>query len=97
MTQLISKAIPKLPTLLAALLLLGGCATPARQLMPTPALYRQPGGVPVFASTSVQRHSTDVDLLYVTDRGPETTEDGTTIPYGQVLPGKSASVPPWCA
>jgi esterase/lipase superfamily enzyme len=83
MPQLIPKSIPRLPTLLAALLL-AGCATPARQLMPTPSLYRQPGGVPVFASTAIQAHSTDVDLLYVTDRGPETTENGTTIPYGQV-------------
>jgi esterase/lipase superfamily enzyme len=84
MTQSFQKSIPKLMSLLVALLLLAGCATPARQLMPTPALYRQPGGVPVFESTAVQRHSTDVDLLYVTDRGPETTADGTTIPYGQV-------------
>ena len=84
MTQSFHKSIPKLTILSVALLLLAGCATPARQLMPTPELYRQPGGVPVFDSTAFQRHSTDVDLLYVTDRGPEITADGTTIPYGQV-------------
>ncbi len=58
-----TQSFPKRATLLVAFLLLTGCATPARQLMPTPELYRQPGGVPVFDSTAVQRHTTDVDLL----------------------------------
>jgi hypothetical protein len=31
-----------------AALLIGGCATSARQLMPTPTLYQFPGGQSVF-------------------------------------------------
>lgn len=68
--------------LLAGGLTLAGCATSPRQLMPTPLLYRQPGGVPVF-SEPVNQRGTDLEFLFITDRGPERTSRGE-IPYGQV-------------
>jgi len=50
--------------------------------MPTPVLYQQPGAIPVIAQTRETRgSSTDVDLLYITDRGPETDAEGM-LPYG---------------
>jgi len=68
--------------------LLGGCATGARQLMPTPTLYQQPGGQPVFAESPASRPSPDLDLLYVTDRAARTeaeaeAADTAPSPYGQ--------------
>jgi esterase/lipase superfamily enzyme len=67
-------------------LLLGGCATGARQLMPTPTLYQQPGGQPVFAESPASRPSPDLDLLYVTDRAAQTeaeAADSAPSRYGQ--------------
>ena len=61
---------------------LAGCATPPRQLMPTPVIYERPGGPPVFAAPRETAGSTDVDLFYITDRGPETNPE-STLPYGQ--------------
>ncbi|MBK5964757.1 hypothetical protein CCR95_11865 [Thiocystis minor] len=77
---------------LLAVTLIGGCATPARQLMPTPALYQLPGGQPVFDRSAMtpQRQSPDLDLLYVTDRAPATPaeleaqgQDQGPLLYGQ--------------
>ena len=65
--------------------LLGGCATGARQLMPTPTLYQQPGGQPVF-DLGQSPQGPDVDLLYVTDRAAQTeaeAADTAPSPYGQ--------------
>ena len=71
-------------------LLLGGCATSARQLMPTPTLYQLPGGQPVFDLPEEARQSPDLDLLFVTDRAPPTkaeieaaAEGNDPVPYGQ--------------
>jgi len=75
-----------------AALLIGGCATSARQLMPTPVLYQLPGGQPVFdrAAETRQRRSPDLDLLFITDRAPPTAaeleaqgQDQGPLPYGQ--------------
>ena len=68
--------------ILLAILLIGGCATRARQLMPTPALYQLPGGQPVFDRSQESRQSPDLDLLFITDRAPE-TESESTLPYGE--------------
>jgi esterase/lipase superfamily enzyme len=67
-----------------AALLLGGCATSARQLMPTPTLYQLPGGQPVYdrAKQTQLSPTPDLDLLFITDRAPE-TEPERTLPYGQ--------------
>jgi esterase/lipase superfamily enzyme len=54
--------------------------------MPTPTLYQQPGGQPVFAQSPAPGQSPDLDLLYVTDRAPRTAaeaEDTGPMPYGQ--------------
>jgi esterase/lipase superfamily enzyme len=77
-----------------ALVLIGGCATTERQLMPTPSLYQYPGGQPVFDQAVEARQgpgqSPDIDLLFITDRAPPTpaeleaqAEDGGPLPYGQ--------------
>jgi esterase/lipase superfamily enzyme len=71
-------------------LLLGGCATSARQLMPTPTLYQLPGGQPVFDLPEEARQTPDLDLLFITDRAPPTeaeaeaaSEDQDPLPYGE--------------
>ena len=78
-------------TVLAAVLI-GGCATSARQLMPTPTLYQLPGGQPVFNLPENSQRSPDLDLLFITDRAPPTPaeleaqakEKGAgPMPYGQ--------------
>ena len=59
---------PRLAVFLCASLLLGGCATGARPLMPTPVLYLAPGGQPVFDPAQAVPTTPDVDLLFITDR-----------------------------
>jgi esterase/lipase superfamily enzyme len=67
---------------LAAVLIVG-CASETYRLMPTPVLYQEPGAVPVILqSKEVRGYSTDVDLLYITDRGPE-TDAASILPYGE--------------
>jgi esterase/lipase superfamily enzyme len=73
----------KLLAFLATAVLVAGCASKPRQLMPTPVLYKEPSAVAVFEQPLEERGpSTDVDLLYITDRGPETDPE-STLPYGQ--------------
>jgi esterase/lipase superfamily enzyme len=78
--------------LLLAVTLVGGCATSARPLMPTPTLYQLPGGQPIFdgAPVTAQSREPDLDLLYITDRAPPTAaelearaDDQAVLPYGQ--------------
>jgi esterase/lipase superfamily enzyme len=71
-----------LTSLTVAVLLLGACASAPRQLMPTPVIYQQPGGERVFAEPREALASTDIDLLFITDRGAETDPE-STLPYGQ--------------
>jgi esterase/lipase superfamily enzyme len=73
-----------------AALLVGGCATEARQLMPTPILYQLPDGQPVFEGAETSRQTPDIDLLFITDRAPPTAaeteaaaETKIPVPYGQ--------------
>ncbi|MBK5971270.1 MULTISPECIES: alpha/beta hydrolase [Thiorhodovibrio] len=84
----------KLGSALLTAALLAGCASSARQLMPTPTLYQLPGGQAVFEPAVEARQglaqSQDIDLLYVTDRAPPTpaeleaqAKDETPLPYGQ--------------
>ena len=67
-------------------LLLVGCSS-APKLMPTPNIYADGGSYPE-SSVRPGLKSNKVDLLFVTDRAPETTADGT-LKYGI---GRSASV-----
>lgn len=73
---------PRIAVILCASLLLGGCATGARPLMPTPVLYQTPGGQPVFDPAHAVPATPDVDLLFITDRANETAAD-SPLPYGQ--------------
>ncbi|WP_295399910.1 alpha/beta hydrolase [uncultured Thiocystis sp.] len=68
--------------ILLTVVLLGGCAASGRPLMPTPLLYQLPGGQTVFDPSSQGRLNPDVDLLFITDRAPETVPESTQ-PYGQ--------------
>ena len=68
--------------LLVAIALLTGCASKPRQLMPTPVIYQEPGAQALFEQSSELFGSTDVDLLFITDRGAETNPEGI-LPYGE--------------
>jgi esterase/lipase superfamily enzyme len=67
-------------------LLLVGCSS-APKLMPTPNIYIDGGSYPE-SNVPMELKSSKVDLLYVTDRAPETTDNGA-LEYGA---GRSASV-----
>ena len=77
---------PSLVTVLFLTLLLVGCAS-TPELMPAPNIYADGGGYPE-SSVAPGLKSNQVDLLFVTDRAPETSADGT-LEYGT---GRSASV-----
>ncbi len=64
---------------LACLTLVAGCAE-SRQLMPTPSLYADETA-PLFGDLAPELTSTQVELIYVTDRAPETDEAGN-LTYG---------------
>lgn len=68
-------------------LLLAGCSTTGRPLMPTPNLYVDSDLKP-FADVPPALQSNKVDLLYLTDREPETDEKGD-LRYGY---GRSRSL-----
>lgn len=67
-------------------LLISGCSSKQR-LMPTPNIYLERGQYPE-SGVPLEYKNSKVDLLYVTDRSPEKSEDGRLI-YGT---GRSASV-----
>ena len=71
--------------MLPLLLVSVGCAT-GHALMPTPNVYDRPGGYPEDGVSPPFRNS-EVDLLFVTDRAPETV-DGS-LAYGSL---RSASL-----
>ena len=67
--------LPLLIGLLLPIILLVGCAT-ERPLMPTPAIYEDPGGEPLFTGLSSTQQQTAINLFYVTDRhGRKLTDD----------------------
>ncbi len=65
-------------TSIACLLMLGGCTS--YSLMPTPNIYAAESGYPEDQVPEALR-SNQVDLLYVTDRSPESDENGK-LAYG---------------
>lgn len=71
--------------LLCVLASAAGCGS--RELMPTPTLYLSPDEQP-FAEVPEHFRAPTVDVLYVTDRRPETTEGGA-FTYGS---GRSLSM-----
>lgn len=68
-----------------AFVLVGCSSTP--RLMPTPNIYLESGKYPE-SGVPLSLRSNKVNLLYVTDRAPETSDDGTLV-YGS---GRSASL-----
>lgn len=73
--------LSRLPWLLL-FVLLAGCSTPPRTLMPTPLLYRGAEGAALFPNTVDSRRQSPVDLLYITNRAPETDPE-SDLPYGE--------------
>jgi esterase/lipase superfamily enzyme len=59
-----------------------GCAANVRELMPTPALFHLPTARAIFDEVPVKRRTDYIDLLYITDRAPDTNPDAE-LPYGQ--------------
>jgi len=59
-----------------------GCASKVRELMPTPATFHLPTARGIFDEVPVERRTDDIDLLYITDRAPDTHPDAE-LPYGQ--------------
>jgi esterase/lipase superfamily enzyme len=76
-----------LTLLVLGAVLLVGCAK-ERPLMPTPNLYADAGQNPFEAVVPALQHG-HVDLLYVTDRGPEESQD-TMTEYGYQRSGSIA-------
>ncbi len=72
--------------ILVCVLLIAGCAE-SRQLMPTPNLYTDEKAT-LFEALPEEYTSTQVELIYVTDRAPETDEAGN-LHYGN---NRSSSV-----
>jgi esterase/lipase superfamily enzyme len=72
-----------LAAIIALALALSGCASKPRQLMPTPVVYQEPGGATLITKPSASiGASTDVDLLYITDR-KDNEDPELDLPYGQ--------------
>jgi len=76
-----------LTMLLLMMLFLAGCASP-RPLMPVPNLYIGEDAPELFTALPSELQDSRIDLLYVTDRVPETDDDGA-LTYGY---GRSRSV-----
>ena len=73
-----------LPVFFLVVLVLGGCASGARPLMPTPNLYIGADAPELFNDLPTELQNNWVDLLYVTDREPEFDGAGIlTYGYGR--------------
>ncbi len=72
----------RIAALLVIGLVLAGCATTPRQLMPTPVLYREPNGQVLFDRLVAEQQRPEVDLLYITNRAAEENPENS-LPYGQ--------------
>jgi esterase/lipase superfamily enzyme len=81
-----SRQIYQFVGLVLTMLMLGGCAT--RPLMPAPNLYSGEGAPALFGDLPAELQGSRLDLLYVTDRSPETDDQGK-LAYGF---GRSRSV-----
>jgi esterase/lipase superfamily enzyme len=68
--------------MIGSTIILGGCATKPRELMPTPVIYDQPAAQAVFQAVPPDRRTADVDLLYITDRAPDQSPEAE-LPYGE--------------
>ena len=66
---------------LVMLFVLAACASTGRQLMPAPNLYTQTNAPELFTDLPPELQNNQVDLLFLTDRAPETDENGNLV-YG---------------
>lgn len=74
---------PSLGLFVLGFVFISGCTSKARPLMPTPAIYQTgTGGITLFAQTPRARRTAEVELLYLTDRAPETAPE-SDLPYGE--------------
>jgi len=71
-----------LAALIAIPFLLAGCASSTRLLMPTPMLYHKAPIKAVFEDVPPERRLPAIELLYITDRGPDDNPE-TALPYGE--------------
>jgi len=62
-------------------LILAGCASQGRPLMPTPSLYTGTEARPLFVEVPTERQTSSIDLLYVTNRTPVEDQQGK-LSYG---------------
>jgi hypothetical protein len=84
------RRLPEVAAILFAVVLIGGCATSARELMPTPTLYQLPDGQPVFDPAREPMQSPDLDLLFITTARPRPRSTPRT-PCSTARNGPSAS------
>jgi len=68
-------------TLIAAMAIGSGCASP-RPLMPTPQILTESNRDTWFDDTPASRRSASIDLLFITDRGPQSDPESDR-PYGE--------------
>ena|GEM_PF-985885 len=71
LTLSVTRSVGLSGALLGAAALLAGCAG-ATALMPTPTIYTGAGAKQLFAGADAEPPMTPIDLLYFTDRAPET-------------------------
>jgi esterase/lipase superfamily enzyme len=74
--------------LLLAAVALGACASHGKKLMPAPEIDHSPAAQMVSDLVPVERRRSAIDLLYITDRAPETTAESEAT-YGD---GRSKSL-----
>jgi len=67
--------------MLSALLLLAGCAGSSRTMMPVPNVYTGDSPRELFQELPEELRGSELDLLYVTDRAPETDSEENLV-YG---------------
>lgn len=74
--------------MMLAVVALGGCASHGKKLMPAPAIAHSPAAQMVSDQVPVERRGSAINLLYITDRAPDTMAKSNTA-YGD---GRSKSL-----
>jgi esterase/lipase superfamily enzyme len=74
--------------MMLAVVALGGCASHGKKLMPAPAIAHSPAAQMVSDQVPVERRGSAINLLYITNRAPDTMAKSNTA-YGD---GRSKSL-----
>jgi esterase/lipase superfamily enzyme len=82
MSALLSNQSVAVAAIAATFLVLTGCASTPRPLMPTPTLYQEAPAHRLFEAVPPDRQRPWVKLFYITDRAKE-TDPKTGLPYGE--------------